>query len=173
MAGVGAYQLAFVDPTGTYPTQWASPVTGANVDRVGSNHWAAPRFVWGVSTADGATPYVSVALHTGGSISGTVTDTTGAPRVGACVYVDYASDGAYVGRGAVTDVNGRYTIENLAPTRDAAIAGFPGYKVGFSVDCTPDQAPTNVWNDGASFEAAAPSVRVTAGADTSGVDARF
>ena len=107
----------------------------------------------------------------GGSISGTVRDaSTGQPRVGACVYVDFAQDGSYVGQGAVTDANGNYTLSNLAPNQ-----GFPdaGYKVGFYADCSPGQPPTTHWNGDATSEATAENVNVAGGFNTSGVNANF
>jgi hypothetical protein len=168
-SGAANYQVAMVDPTGTYPTQWIVADQSS-----GFGQRSAPRF-----SAEG---YLSMAMtptanfypvmEEGGSISGTVLDASGQPRVGACVYIDYAEDGTYVGQGAVTDANGHYTLTNLAPSTNLFGVN-PGYKVGFYADCTPGQPPTTHWNGGASSEAAAPSIAVLPGADTSGVDAQF
>jgi hypothetical protein len=77
-SGAANYQVAMVDPTGTYPTQWIVS------EKSGASQGTAPRF-----RADG---YVSMAMDPrpqfypvmweGGSISGTVLDASGQPRVG-------------------------------------------------------------------------------------------
>ena len=86
--------------------------------------------------------YGSYPMYAGGSISGTVRDAaTNLPRVGACVYIDYAQDGTYVGVGAMTDANGRYTLANLAPS-EVAVGSVAGYRVGFYGDCSEGEPPT-------------------------------
>lgn len=149
-------QIAVVDPTGTYPTMWMNTWTGSNYELI-------ERFTTGVGL-DVHEFAGTMALHAAGTISGTVTNASGDPRVGACVYVDFATDGDFVGVGAVTDAAGHYTLPGLAPG---------DYKVGFYATCDPGQPPTTHWNGGASSEAVAPPVAVAEGADSSGVDAQF
>ena len=125
--GDANYQLAFVDPSGAYPTQWA---VASRAEAVSNVYWTIPRVSPYYYLTLSSTPYTygSIAMLAGGSISGIVTDaSTNLPRAGACVYVDYSQDGTYVGQGAVTDENGRYTLTNLSPS-----VGFldGGYKVG-------------------------------------------
>lgn len=164
------YQLAFVDPTGTYPTQWAVARMTAGPS---TSFWTSPRLSTFGYMDLSTTPYgyASPSLFAGGSISGTVRDaSTGAPRVGACVYVDFTEDGTYVGQGAVTDANGHYTLTNLAPSQGLSNAG---YKVGFYADCSPNQPPTTHWNGGADSEATAANVNVASGYVTNSIDASF
>lgn len=167
LSGSARYQVAMVDPSGEYPTMWAAAYTYS--PSVSFDAQSRPTATSAFRL--GAYPYgiANMAVTPGGSISGTVHDqATGLPRSGACVYVDFAADGTYVGLGAQTDALGHYTLPNLAP----GSAGL-GYKVGFYTDCSPGQPPTTHWNGGASSEAAASSVTVFAGSNSGGVDATF
>lgn len=169
----GDFQLAYVDPTGTYPTDWtfSSVLSGDNY-----GDWGIPRPLptGYISMSGSPIGYESHAMYAGGSISGTVTDSaTNTPRAGACVYADFADDGTYVGVGAVTDANGHYTLPNLAPNANIELSASKGYKVGFYASCTAGQPPTTHWNGGASSEATAANIDVTPGQDTGGVDAGF
>jgi RNA polymerase sigma factor (sigma-70 family) len=83
----------------------------------------APRIVEGIAVAAGRTrENVEVVLSAGGAIEGYVYDLQGRPEAGQVLYVQDAA--GYVGLGdeeagrlgqAVTDVNGFYRIERLAP----------------------------------------------------------
>lgn len=169
LTGTPRYQVAMVDPTGAYPTRWADVTSGPSSMPLATTSSTRP-------TADspfkmGVYQYgiANLSVTEGGSISGTVLNhSTGLPRVGACVYVDFAADGAYAGVGAVTDSSGHYTLPNLADGQ-----GTQGYKVGFYADCTPGQPPTDVWNGGATSEAGASPVDVYTGQNTGSIDASF
>ena len=77
----------------------------------------------GVDVAVGASTPVSYALLPGASVSGTVTGPTGAPLEGVLVRTNKTSgtDGT-----ATTDADGRYVLENLAPSETAEIQFLPG-----------------------------------------------
>ncbi|HEU0129749.1 MAG TPA: carboxypeptidase regulatory-like domain-containing protein [Mycobacteriales bacterium] len=97
---------------------------------------------------------VDQVVHPGGTITGRVTDASGAPIAQVCVWPESAS--AHLPpTGANTDDDGRYTITGLAPHDD--------YRVRFSDCFVRPGRYVPVWNDGAAEYEDAPSLAVTSG----------
>ena len=151
----GDYRVGFYDPAGRHVTGWyrsggstSSAVTPDEADTV--------------AVASGSSVETIDARLSGiGSITGIVTDPSGAPRTDVCVYADRL-DGSYSGIGGCTGADGRYTLNDLPEG---------GYKLGFYLPDTP--TPTNHWYHGAANEASAQRVDVVAGSTTSGIDEQF
>ena len=140
----GTYKLYFVDYYGDYAWTWyRSAATSVSADPI-------------IVTAGGATDAGDASLLAGGRISGTVTDTTGAPAVGVWVYAN--SDSGGWTDSAYTDVDGTYSIDHLPPGR---------YRVFFSLD----REYISKWytNDGGA--SGADYVTVPEGATVTGIDA--
>ena len=148
VANPGSYDVAFFDPSATYPTQWS----GGSYTQGGATAVTV--------TAGQLTGGVGAAMSMPGSITGTVTHASGGGAYAAvCVYADNAptgsSTGPYAGIGACSDTSGSFTLSGFAPGT---------YKLGYY---PPGQAsPTTHWYDNASSEATAKVVTVTSGATT-------
>ncbi len=155
-------QLAVVDPTGAHPVAWIdfSSDTGDGATAVA----ARPSNATALSPSgrqDGT--WATVGVPVSGSISGTITNTSAQPVPGACAYAYYADDGVYIGGSATADSSGHYLITGLAP-------GGAGYTIAFAPSCASGQLPS-IWNGGATSQATAPPVTITAGQETTDIDA--
>jgi hypothetical protein len=106
------------------------------------------------------TTSIGASLVSDGEISGTVTGPSAAAITGVCV-------GAYAGTGttpaavAITGKDGSYQLGELTPRK---------YVVEFSAGCG-DHSYTTQWFSGATSRAGATPVTVTAGADTTAINA--
>ena len=149
----GSYTVEFYDcgNQGSYVTQWYK---GASTQAS-----ATPVSV----TAGQPTTGIDAAMAPGGSISGTVTDTASPPDdlANICVNAVPAQGGGPGGAGAVTAADGTYTINNLAPG---------SYDVQF-FGCQSSSDYLTQWYQGASTQASAAPVSVTADQTTTGIDA--
>ena len=98
----GTYLVSFNDPAGNFAIQWFdgkdSPLSADPIE-----------VITGTNTAN-----IGAAILPAGKISGVVTDSSGDPIQGACVYADGTSSG-YEDNGACTDSSGSYTIGGLLP----------------------------------------------------------
>lgn len=99
---------------------------------------------------------------TPGSISGTVTNTTGGALVNICVYAAPPHGGGNAGGSAKTDSSGKYTISNVP---------VGSYSIQF-VDCNGGDYVQQWYND-KTDPLSADTVSVTAGAALSGIDAHL
>jgi len=100
----GSYDVAYFDPTGTYPTQWYGGATQAanQADAVATD-------VSGGSTTTLDARFAAAVL----SVSGTVADADG-PVAGACVYLYPASGSQAALAATCTGSDGRYWLGGLA-----------------------------------------------------------
>jgi hypothetical protein len=109
-----------------------------------------------VAVTEGAiTPGIDFALSSGGSISGLVTDGSGAPIEGALVDALLAEGCCSFG-GAQTAADGTYTVNDLSGTSYLVFASATGFKSEYYDDTIDDSLAT--------------PVPVTPGATTSGID---
>jgi protocatechuate 3,4-dioxygenase beta subunit len=113
-------------------------------------------------SAGGTTSGVDAALDRGGRISGTVTDSAGAPMQDACV--DTVGDSGFVGSGfAVTGPDGTYVARGLAP----------GTHVVTFRDCSEEGGHVGEHWDDTRRSADADEVTVAAGSSVQGIDAQL
>ncbi|MCL4446338.1 MAG: carboxypeptidase regulatory-like domain-containing protein, partial [Actinobacteria bacterium] len=110
-------------------------------------------------TVGSTTSGVDATLATGGSITGTVTNSSGTGLSGICVGV-YSSNG-YDGT-TTTGTGGTYSLTGLATGT---------YSVEFTGGCGSAGSYLNQWYKDASSQASATAISVTAGSTTSGIDA--
>src|SRR4051794_8654160 len=146
----GEYKLQFEDcgtDAGDYVTQWLNGKASYNS--------ADPIMV----AAAGAT--VNVALHHGGSISGTVTGPGSTPLEHICASADAAS-GAGSSGSDETNASGHYQLTSLRPGH---------YKVSFE-ECGTGNALPEYYND-RTGRSSGDAVRVTAESDTPDIDAQL
>ena len=117
-------------------------------------------------TAGSDTSGIDAELAEGGSISGTVTDASGTPLEGICVYAydeaasEYTTDVVAYDLG--TDSSGNYTVGSL---------GTGDYRILF-LDCGSNNVVREFYDNKSNLAAADP-VSVTVGSDTSGIDAEL
>jgi len=111
-------------------------------------------------TAGNTTSGINAQLTTGGSISGKVTDSSGAGISGVPIDVYTLSNSSSSFRSATTDSSGNYTVRGLPSG---------SYKVCFSSD---GNHLGKWYNDKSNFDPANP-VTVTAGSATSGINAQL
>jgi protocatechuate 3,4-dioxygenase beta subunit len=149
VASPGSYNVAFYDPSGTFPTQWYNGAA--------SEAAATPVTV----TSGAVTSAIDATMSGPTQITGTVTSTSGAPLSNVCVYL-YASGGT----GARTGDTGVCTNSAGQYAMNVATAG--SYNVAFY---DPSGTFPTQWYNGAASEAAATLVTVSSGAVTSGIDA--
>lgn len=165
-ASNGTYVIA-AKPLETYTVHYF-PCNGANVDYLSQWYDDSPSI--GAATrvyvsAVRATEGIDAALVKEGSISGTVTGlATGKPVAEVCVDATSA-DGAYgegyLG-GTVTAADGTYTVTGLAAD---------SYDVHFSPCGAASRRYFQEYYDGSSYQASATPVSVSAGENTTGIDA--
>ena len=140
--------------SGNYGTQW--------YDNETSYASANPVSV----TVGSTTPSINAAMQPGGTITGTVTDTsspTPNDLQGICVNVYSAGGGPSPSvKNTATAANGTYTLSGLA-------AG--SYDVQFSTGCGNAGNYLTQWYDNESSQASANPVSVTAGGTTASIDA--
>lgn len=105
-----------------------------------------------VVTAGKVTAGISVALKTGGVVSGTVSSATGKPLAGVCVFVE-ARQGFFGGT-AVTGANGSYSVVGVAT----------GTYIAVFQPCSGQNYASQPWKGGATFA-------VKAGKTTTGISA--
>jgi hypothetical protein len=156
--GTGAYTINNL-PTGSYYVEFSdcggdglmTTYYGGTTDESGSTQVAV--------TAGKNTSGTNIQLARGASISGTISNASGAVLDNACaeVYNDDYDRTRYV------DDNGHYTVEGLA-------AGT--YHVEFYDDCDADH-PSTLWYNGSTTEAGGQTITLVAGQQTTGVDAVF
>lgn len=144
----GSYTLAFFDPTAQHATQWwNNKTTQASATTFTLTPGQA-------MTADAAMASVT-------AIAGTVTDATGAPVSGVCVYL-YTTGGTRTSDvGTCTGASGTYVMNVAAPG---------SYTVGFY---DPSARYLTQWANGQATQGTANPVTVTSGAVTSGVNAQL
>lgn len=75
--------------------------------------------------------FMNVATAMAATLRGTITDAQGEPLIQASVRVLAAADSALV-KGAVTNVSGRFAIENLKPGKYIVEASYVGYTASYS-----------------------------------------
>ena len=146
----GTYEVEFsagsyCGNSGSYLTQWykgASSESGATPIAVTTGH---------------TTSGIDAAMVLGGSISGTVKDTSGAKLSGICVYADGGPSSA----SAETAADGTYSLTGLAPG---------SYDVEFTPGCGSNGYQTQWYKKAATASEATP-VKVTAGANSTSVNA--
>jgi hypothetical protein len=155
----GQYTISTLTP-GSYKVEFFDCVASLYVNQYYNNK-ATLANANPVSVTEGATTSgISAKLAAGGSIAGTVTDSTTHQPIGnICVDAVTTSTGAFVA-GATTNVNGQYKISALAPG---------SYKVEF-IDCSKSGYLTEYYLNQSSFANATP-VSVAASATHSGIDA--
>jgi protocatechuate 3,4-dioxygenase beta subunit len=142
----GQYTVSFTNRSGRYVGAWYNgATTQASATKIS--------VIVGQTTSG-----IDAALTLGGTVSGTVKDSSGAPVAGACVSV-YDASNAAVGAPACTAVDGTY-----------ATAAVPAgqYKVSFT-----RSDGRVIYYDNKADLASADSVTVSQGKDTGGIDAAF
>ena len=145
----GSYRIGASDPAGAHATVWAGGTSLAT---------AEPLTLSDSSPVESVGDLTSAGL---GAASGTVLDGGGQPASGVCVYVDRA-DGTYSGVGTCTGADGRYWLGPL-PEGEYTVAYYPPGSTGTSTH----------WYDGASSEATASRISISAGQTTSLSDQSF
>ncbi len=109
------------------------------------------------------TSSINAAMAAGGTVSGTVTDSsTGAKLAGICVYA-YDATHTYFGDG-ITSSTGSYKIVNLTPD---------SYYVEFYSGCSGSSNYLTQWYKNASSQTKATLVPVTAGHTSTGISAKM
>ncbi|MCL5445014.1 MAG: carboxypeptidase regulatory-like domain-containing protein, partial [Actinobacteria bacterium] len=156
----GTYSLTF-SANGYYVVEFS---TGCGNTGNYLNQWyegaATEASATAVGVGDGSTTTgIDATLATGGSITGTVTNSSDAPVSGICVYV-YSSNGYYVGN-TKTGTGGTYSVIRLATGT---------YTVEFTGGCGSAGSYLNQWYKGASSQASATSVSVSAGSPTTEIN---
>ena len=153
-----SYTVQFTDcgSTGSYATQYYTGTPGGT-----GSYWSA---VAVSVTAGAATSSIDAVMGPGGSIAGTVTDSSGTGIAGVCVYA-YATAGGF-GGSAETSSSGSYTIEGLATG---------SYTVGFSGCAGASAYATAYYSTGGATSSyfGASAVPVTAGSTVSGISAQL
>ncbi len=162
----GDYEVAGL-PTGSYRLRFFYCGYGSNPDHLASEFYddqatfssSTPVQV----TAGSDTPNINAQLGLGGSISGTVTDSSGSPLDRICVRA-YDSGGRSVDYlDARTQGDGRYKLDLLASG---------SYRIRF-LDCYSSRnIASEFYDDQATFSSSAP-VQVTAGSDTPNINAQL
>ncbi|HET6809621.1 MAG TPA: carboxypeptidase-like regulatory domain-containing protein [Acidimicrobiales bacterium] len=167
-ANDGTYSIANL-AAGSYTIEFR------NCSPSGGNY--ASQWYQGASSASSSTPVpidtgqtvsgIDAAMAPGGVISGTVTDSSSPPNAlaGICVAAfpsGSASAGGFSEWRGVSSSDGSYTVPNL-PTGS--------YDVEFSAGCGPSGPYATQWYQGASSQAGATPVPVTAGQTSPGIDA--
>ncbi|MGB0120212.1 MAG: carboxypeptidase regulatory-like domain-containing protein [Solirubrobacterales bacterium] len=148
----GSYRLRFHDCFDNY----GQTILPEYFDDVAKLSEATPIQV----TAGSDTPNIDARLALAGSISGTVTDSTGDPIAGICMWA-YDSDGTQLSSFR-TNSAGNYTIAGL-------VTG--SYRVKFS-DCTGLGFTAEFYANEETLATATP-VSVVTGSDTPGIDAQL
>ena len=113
-------------------------------------------------TGGSVTSGINAQLATGGSISGTVTNSSAVPLGGICVAAYDPSNFEYPVTDDITDASGNYSVDRLT-TGD--------YLLRFS-DCGSNNVLSEYYNDKASLDSADP-VAVIGGSVTSGINAQL
>jgi hypothetical protein len=144
----GSYSVEFGCSYGTDAVQWysnaANQVTATKVA------------VTGGATTSG----ISANLVAGGSISGTVVNTSSSPMGGVCVSASDPGSASTVST-SVTSPDGTYTLQGLATS---------SYDVEFDPTCGGYPSDPGVqWYNGKASQATANAVSVTAGSTTTGI----
>ena len=144
----GNYRLQYDDPQGRFVEQW--------YDSQPSEASATPLTVDAGQTVPADALLVPVAQVTG-SISGTVVDLAGQPLAG----IDVSAVSSAATRTALTSSDGTYLIPGVSP----------GSTIVRFVD--PNALRVSQWFDGSPTAAGSTPVDVTAGATSTGIDARL
>lgn len=163
-AGTGEYLVGGIDPDPYYRVQFSDPdgewATEYYDDSIAATVGAGPFAQW-VPVADGATTEdIDASLEVGGSISGRLITSTGAPVASGEVslFWQYA-DRAWARAGTFsTDADGRYAIPGVRAAT---------YGIQFRDLVT---GATEAWNDRPDITSSTPLV-VTSGEDVTGIDA--
>ena len=172
----GTYDVCFFTSTGSEPTGGSSS-TGYLDQCYQNESWNGETVPSGTTavqvTTGSATGGINAALATAGAVSGTVDDASSHPLEG--VYVDvYSTSGTEVG-GTTTGSNGTYSIIGLATGSYDVCFGVFTYEEptgGTSATGYLDQCYKNVtWDGTTSGIIGATAVAVTAGSNTSNVNA--
>jgi Carboxypeptidase regulatory-like domain len=148
----GLYYVEFGCGSARYGNEWFDAGSSGGADLV--------------SVAAGQTSGMNAVLRPGGSISGVVTGKSGKPLSGICVQDLSTQQSSYVQELIelpLTNSRGRYEIQGLAPGR---------YDVEF-FPCGSDSRYAAQWYRNTAVQTSATSVRVGAGAVTTGIDARL
>jgi Carboxypeptidase regulatory-like domain len=152
-SGAGAYVLSALAP-GTYQVAVLPSCAGSTP--------LSQQSVSTVTVSGGASTTANLALVADGSITGTVSRGSPAGAVAGVCAAAYASASSTAPTAvAITGAGGKYEIGFLAPG---------SYVVKFSSGCGATGYATQ-WFDNAASATAATAVSVSAGAETSGVDA--
>ena len=172
----GTYDVCFLASTASEPTGGSS--TTGYLDQcyndVSWNGTTSPSGTTAVQVVAGSnTSGINATLATAGGISGTVDDASSHPLDGVDVDV-YSASGSEVG-GATTGSNGTYAVPGLTTgTYDVCFAAstYDEPTGGSSATGYLDQCYKNVSWDGSTSEASgATAIQVTAGSNTSGINA--
>ena len=172
----GTYDVCFLASTASEPTGGSS--TTGYLDQcyndVSWNGTSSPSGTTAVEVEAGSnTVGINAALATAGGISGTVDDASSHPLDGVAVDV-YSAGGSEVGYGT-TGSNGTYAVQGLTTgTYDVCFAAstYGEPTGGSSATGYLDQCYKNVSWDGSTSEASgATAIEVTAGSNTSGINA--
>ncbi len=154
----GSYDVAFYDPTGVRNTQWWTGTAGGAANQAGA---VAIALATGTSSA---TANAAMSGETTGSVSGKVTNGSGTPVQGVCVYL-YTNPGGPADYGTCSQADGTWHLSGVVPGS--------GYRVGFA---DPSGAYVTQWWTGtaggsATYAGGAPIGPVVAGETTAGVNA--
>ncbi len=135
----GTYLVAFADPAGNYSEQWFD----AKADALSAD---PVEVITGSTTSN-----VDAAMSPAGKISGVVTDSSGQPIQGVCVYA-YEATTFNEANGNCTDSTGTYVIGGLTPG-------------SYDVEFAPYGSPyIGQWYDNSATSSTATAIAVTAGA---------
>jgi phospholipase C len=156
----GSYDVAFYDPNSVYNTQWYTGTTG------GASSQAAAKAIT-VPGGNRSLTGVGAALTTvaAGNLTGTLTDSSGNPAAGVCVYLYPHGDGSAAKYASCTQADGTYAIYGATPG---------AYDVAFS---DPNSVYVTQWYNpagGSATQAGAAGVTIAGGNQTaSGINAQL
>jgi hypothetical protein len=171
-AADGTYTISGLDPSLTYDIQFSvNAICGNGGDYAGQWYNGTPTgaiYQNGATpvsvTAGGITESIDAAMAEGGSISGTVTDTSGNDLSDICVSVTAFPFGLGYSESTFTAGDGSYTI--------TALPAASNYIVQFSNGCGNNGNYATQWWEGSSSPSPSPTmVSVTAGGITGSIDA--